>query len=505
MSSFLFIFAILIYAIVLTILFAFGMNFLYLALVAARAKKSQEVASPSGDMPFVSVHLPIFNELYVAERLIESVARFDWEPSKLEILVLDDSTDETQDIVQKTVERLHAQGVNIRHIRRADRAGFKAGALALGMSLTEAPFIAYFDADFVPPRDFLSKTIPHFANEGIAFVQTRWGHINRDYSLLTFLQALAIDAHFVVEQYARAHGGFWFNFNGTAGVWRRAAIERAGGWKQDTLTEDLDLSYRAFLDGWKALYLRDVVTPAELPVTFSAYQRQQHRWAKGSLECAAKLLPQVWRAPISFAQKVEATFHLSGYTIHLFMFALMLIYPAVVYYSYRFPELLALYGIGALFNLSALAPTMYFTLAQKELGKGWWQKIPAIIFIMALGAGMMPNTVRAAWEILIGQGKSFERTPKFGVATGSDAWVNKKYQLRLDVWVLFEFAVAGWNFFTLVYALQMQNWIIAFYAGIFFVGAVFVSGLSIAQNLAVRSYRRKTRQAQMITSIGSSN
>lgn len=491
MSSFLFIFAILVYGLVLIILFAFGMNFLYLALVTARSGEKNPTAPPLNEKPAVSVQVPIYNELYVAERLIDAVARFEWEPSRLEILVLDDSTDETRDIVQKAVERLQGQGVNIRHVHRTDRTGFKAGALAEGMNLTQAEYIAYFDADFVPPRDFLLKTIPFFADPKLAFVQTRWGHVNREYSLLTFLQALAIDAHFVVEQFARARAGYWFNFNGTAGVWRSAAIANAGGWKQDTLTEDLDLSYRAFLKGWAALYLRDVVTPAELPVTFSAYQRQQHRWAKGSLECAGKLLPQVWQAPISLGKKVEATFHLTGYSIHLFMFALMLVYPAVVFYSQQFPQLLTLYGIGAMFNLSALAPTMYFTLAQRELGKGWWQKIPAILFIMALGAGMMPNTVRAAWEIVTGRGKGFERTPKFGVADSNDAWVNKKYQMRLDFWLLFEIAVAGWNLFTLVYSIHMQNWIIAFYAGIFFAGAVFVSGLSIAQNWQIRQYQKK--------------
>lgn len=499
MNSVFFIIAFFLYALVLTILFSFGMNFLYLAIVTARTRSQDPAPPPMPEKPLVSVHLPIFNELYVAERLIDAVARFEWEPSRLEILALDDSTDETREIVQKAVERWRAQGVNIQHIHRTERTGFKAGALAAGMALTRAPLIAYFDADFVPPRDFLEKTIPHFANPKLAFLQTRWGHINRDYSLLTFLQALAIDAHFIVEQFARARGGYWFNFNGTAGVWRKRAIEDAGGWKQDTLTEDLDLSYRAFLKGWEAMYLREVVTPAELPVTFRAYQRQQHRWAKGSLECAQKLLPQVWRAPIPFARKLEATFHLTGYSIHLLMFALMLVYPAIAFYSQQFPSLIALYGIGAFFNLSALAPTMYFALAQKELGSDWWRKIPAILFIMALGAGMMPNTVRAAWEIVTGRGKRFERTPKFGVATNAEAWVNKKYQLRLDVWVLFEGLVALWNVFTFIYAVQIQQWVIAFYAGLFVVGAFFVSGLSIAQNLQVRRYQRQALQAQMLT------
>lgn len=492
MSSLLFVFAILLYVLVLIILFAFGINFFYLAVVTARTNHSDPTPPPMASKPFVSVQLPIFNELYVAERLIDSVSRFDWDPDKLEILVLDDSADETRDIVARAVERLKQQGVNIRHIQRTDRAGYKAGALAAGMALSQAPFIAYFDADFVPSRDFLLKTIPHFADDKLAFIQTRWGHINRDYSLLTFLQGLAIDAHFVVEQFARSRAGHWFNFNGTAGVWRREAIKDAGGWKQDTLTEDLDLSYRAFLKGWTALYLRDVVTPAELPVTFSAYQRQQHRWAKGSLECARKLLPQVWRAPIGLSRKLEATFHLTGYSIHLFMFVLLLVYPAVILYSQQFPGLLTLYGVGALLSLSGLAPTMYFTLAQRELGNGWLRKIPAILFIMALGAGMMTNTVRAAWEIVTGRGASFERTPKFGVANNNEAWVNKKYQLRLDFWIVLEFFVAGWSLLTMIYACRTSNWVTALYVGIFFVGAVFVSGLSIAQNLQVRHHRKKT-------------
>ncbi len=502
MSSFLFIFAILLYASVLFILFAFGMNFLYLALLTARKSGADPVAPPLDTLPLVSVQVPIFNELYVAERLIDTIARFEWDPTRLEILVLDDSTDETRDIVQRAVERWRAQGVNIRHVHRTKRDGFKAGALALGMGMTRAEYIAYFDADFMPPRDFLLKTIPHFhaaGNEKVAFLQTRWGHVNRNYSLLTFLQALAIDAHFVVEQFARARGGYWFNFNGTAGVWRRGAIEDAGGWKQDTLTEDLDLSYRAFLKGWNALYLRDVVTPAELPVTFSAYQRQQHRWAKGSLECALKLLPQVWTAPISFARKIEATFHLTGYSIHLFMFALMLIYPAVIFYSTQFPGLLALYGVASFFFLTGFAPTLYFTLAQKELGKDWWQRIPAILFIMALGAGMMVFTVRAGVQLFLGSGKTFERTPKFGVAANGENWVDKRYQIRLDPMIGVEVLIAVWNVGTCWYALQMGNWGIALYAAIFFVGAMFVAGLSIAQMLQVRSHQKKAVQAQMLT------
>jgi cellulose synthase/poly-beta-1,6-N-acetylglucosamine synthase-like glycosyltransferase len=491
MGSFLFVFAVLLYTFVLVILFIYGVNFLYLALVTWRKDGPDPTAPHLTKLPFVSVQLPVFNELYVAERLIDAAARLDWPTGLFEIQVLDDSTDETREIVGKAVERWRAQGVNVQQVHRTDRTGFKAGALANGLRLARGEFLAYFDADFIPPRDFLKNTVPHFADPKLGFVQTRWGHTNRDYSLITFLQSLAIDAHFVVEQFARSRGGYWFNFNGTAGVWRRAALEAAGGWRADTLTEDLDVSYRAFLRGWKALYLRDVVTPAELPVTFSAFRRQQHRWAKGSLECAVKLLPQVWAAPIGLGQKLEATLHLTGYCIHLFMFVLMLVYPAVVYFSQQFPDLLALYGIGALFNLSALAPTMYFTLAQKQLGREWWRKIPAILFIMALGAGMMTNTVRAAWQIASGRGKTFERTPKFGIAKRSQSWLERRYQLSLDPLILIELLVGLWNLGTLIYAVQFHSWVIAFYTAIFLAGVMFVSGMTLVQNMELWSYQKK--------------
>ena len=491
MSSFLFIFGVLFYAGILLILFIFGINFLYLAFIAFRTRDSVSTGVELTEMATVSIQLPIYNELYVVERLIDAVANLEWRTDRLEIIALDDSTDETREIVRVAVERWRAQGLNISQLHRADRKGYKAGALASGLSRTQAEYIAYFDADFLPPPDFLQKTIPAFSDPQVAFVQTRWGHINRDYSLITFLQSLAIDAHFMVEQFARSRRGYWFNFNGTGGVWRRAAIEDAGGWTQDTLTEDLDLSYRVFLRGWHARYLRDVVTPAELPVTFSAYRRQQHRWAKGSFECAVKLLPQVWRSSANLGRKVESTLHLGGYSIHLIMFALMLLYPAILYFSLQFPDLLALFGIGALFNLTALAPTMYFTLAQNQLGGSWWRKIPAILFITCLGAGMMTNTVRAGWQFALGRGNTFERTPKFGIAQRNESWLGKRYQLALDPIIIFDCFVAVWNMGTVILAIQLHNWVIGFYAGIFMVGAVFVSTLTLAQYFAERAYHRK--------------
>ncbi len=492
MDGILFLLVVLVHGFLLLALFAYGINFYYLAILAWRHNQPDPSPPPLREFPYVTVQLPLYNELYVAERLIDSVARLEWDPARLEIQVLDDSTDETREMIARAVERWRAQGVNIHHIHRAQRDGFKAGALAHGMQTAQGEYIAYFDSDFMPEPDFLKRTVPHLIeNKRLAFVQARWGHVNRDYSLLTFLQALAIDAHFMVEQFARSRGGYWFNFNGTAGVWRRDAIVDAGGWTQDTLTEDLDLSYRAFLKGWKAMYLRDTVAPAELPVTFNAYRRQQHRWSKGSLECAWKLLPQVWRTREPFAVKIQSTFHLTGYGIHLLMFGLILDFPLILYFSRQFPDVLILFGIGALFNLTALAPTAYFMLAQKHLGAGWWKRIPKIMFITALGAGMIMTTVRAFSQIVAGQQSNFERTPKFGIAESREKWIGRKYQLRFDLIVLFEILAGVWVAGTLVYAIALREWVIVFYSAIFLTGILFVTGVTITQNIAARSYQRK--------------
>jgi len=484
------------YGILLLILFVYGVNFMYLTWMAARPSGADPALPSLTRTPYVGVHLPIFNELYVAERLINAAAQLDWDRERLEILALDDSTDETREVVRKAVEYWRARGVNIQHIHRADRRGFKAGALTAGLQASRAELIAYFDADFVPPRDFLQRTIPHFENPQLGFIQTRWGHLNRDYSLLTFLQALSIDAHFLVEQFARFRGGFWFNFNGTGGIWRRQAILDAGGWTQDTLTEDLDLSYRSFFKGWQAIYLRDVVAPAELPVTLAAYRRQQRRWAQGSLQCAAKLLPQVWRAPLNVGKKFEATLHLTGYMIHLYMFALMLILPAVIYCAQRVPVLSGWWNVAALFGLGTLAPAMFFTFVHEELGRNKWRKIPLVLFFTALGAGLMPNTVRAAWALARGRSKTFERTPKFGIDRENSTWVEKKYNLPLDGATLFEICIALWNLGVFWYAVQTSNWVIACYAAIFFTGASFVASQALLQAWRERRYLKQRTHAQ---------
>ena len=321
------------YAVASLLLFVFGVNLVVFVVRVWRRgpRHSPPVQSVDPeDLPLVTVQLPIYNELYVSERIINAACALDYPADKLQIQVLDDSTDETSTLISQIVAEARTRGINIEHLHRVDRAGYKAGALAEGMKTATGEFVAIFDADFVPPEDFLLRTVGEFAQPDIAFVQARWGHLNRDYSWLTKIQALAIDGHFLVEQSGRGDRGYWFNFNGTAGIWRAEAIEDAGGWTAETLTEDLDLSYRAHLRGWRACYVEDLVVPAELPVQLLGFRRQQHRWARGSMECARKLLPSVWRSDASIGTKFQATLHLLAYGIHLLLLLLLLIYPLVV-------------------------------------------------------------------------------------------------------------------------------------------------------------------------------
>ncbi len=493
----------LLYFLVSAILFTFGLNFLYLTWRAWRENRVPQPAPPDpAKWPYVTVQLPIYNEMYVAKRVIEAAVKLDYPTDRLQIQVTDDSTDETREIVRREVAHWQAQGVNISHLHRTDRSGYKAGALQAAMPQATGEFIAIFDADFVPPPDFLRRALPHFldelgdlanrpteAKEKVAFVQARWGHLNRDYSWLTYLQSLAIDGHFMVEQFARSRAGFWFNFNGTAGVWRRAAMEDAGGWTADTLTEDLDLSYRAYLRGWHGRYLRDLVVPGEIPPSFSGFRKQQHRWARGSLECARKLAPQVWRAPIPFRQKFQATLHLTGYIVHLLLFILTLIYPLVALFTARYPHLNTLYGFAYLFALTSVAPTLFFLMGQQQLGRWHWRMLPKILAISVVGSGLMLNTARAAWQIWRQPDGVFERTAKFGIEQKEQDWRQQKYQLRFDSIVYPELALGMYSLGTVWLATNLESWGIAFYALLFGVGLIFAAATTIWQTISV--YRRQ--------------
>jgi len=475
------------YYLIVGIMMVYGINYLYLVYLSLRKKGSYPIPPQPENWPLVTVQLPIYNEMYVAERVVEAVAAFDYPRDRLEIQVLDDSTDETVDILRKTVARLQERGVRVLHIRRQNRAGFKAGALAEGTKQAHGEFVAIFDADFVPPSNFLKQTVPYLlAYPKLAFVQTRWEHLNDAYSMLTTVQSVAIDGHFSVEQIARSKGGFLFNFNGTGGLWRRIAIEEAGGWHSDTLTEDLDLSYRAFLKGWEAIYLADIKIPGELPVSYNGFRRQQNRWARGSFECANKLLPKVWTSrKLSLARKIEATLHLTAYGIHILLFLLMLIYPLVLRMGWYQSGPLSYWGVGVILTLTGFAPAALLFAGQRIKGKSGWKEIPAIVFLTLLGSGLMLNTLRAFLQIFQNRKAVFERTPKFGISQGAKDWTKQQYQIKFDPLTYFEIAFALLNVFTIYIAVMVGNYWFGFYAAFFATGLFFSVLLSIVQSIMV--------------------
>ncbi|MHB8619889.1 MAG: glycosyltransferase family 2 protein, partial [Chloroflexota bacterium] len=330
-----------------------------------------------------------------------------------------------------------------------------------------------------------------FSAADVGFVQTRWGHLNAHYSLFTFLQALAIDAHFLVEQQARYVSGAFFNFNGTAGIWRRDAIEAAGGWQADTLTEDLDLSYRVQIAGWRGVFLRDVVTPGELPVTMVGFRRQQHRWAKGSIECAFKLAGPLLKAPIPWTKKLQGLLHLTGYGIHLLMFLLIFLYPAILRLSRESPHLSSFFRLAVLFNLTALAPMVYFVLAQYELDRRrWWLKIPIILLLTVRGSGMVANTMRSIVQVALRRETPFERTPKFGIRHRGEGWTDKRYQIGADPIVPLELLLGTVTLVTAVHAARLRDWAIFGYAGLLTAGLLMVAGYSLTQGLQSYFVRR---------------
>jgi cellulose synthase/poly-beta-1,6-N-acetylglucosamine synthase-like glycosyltransferase len=480
------------YSFSMVMLIIYLINMVYLAFIGLRKQKYLQTKgslNSAKHLPFVTIQLPIYNERYVAERLIEACASFDYPKHLFEIQVLDDSTDDTKDIVAQKVNQIKKQKINIIHIHRTDRQGFKAGALANGLESAKGEFIAIFDADFLPQPDFLKRLLPHFENENIAFVQARWGHLNHDYSLLTLLQSFALDAHFAIDQLARSNLNYVFNFNGTAGVWRKSAILDSGGWQADTLTEDMDLSYRAFLKGWSAHYAGDVEAPAELPVSFTAYRRQQYRWARGSLECAIKYIPVILKSHFSLAKKFQATLHLTGYLLHLLAILLMLFYPLLLSFAVQYPSLLEPIGIGLLLNALVLLPAFYFTVAQQLLKKGWLFSLPLIFLMSMFASGMVLNTVRALFQIAQKRIVPFERTPKFGITHRTQNWLGNRYQVQIDYLILFEFLLAFFNLWTAWFAFQTGYYLMMIYAFFFAFGLFFFAGFTLFQSISTRFFR----------------
>src|SRR5262249_25879597 len=372
-------------------------------------------------LPRITVQLPIFNEQYVIDRLIDACCRLDYPSDRLEIQVLDDSTDETQQVASALVERYRAMGHDIVYLHRTDRYGYKAGALDAGLKQASGDLIAIFDADFVPPADWLMKVVHHFAEPGIGMVQTRWTHLNRDYSFLTQVEAILLDGHFVLEHGGRSRSQVFFNFNGTAGMWRRQAILDAGGWQHDTLTEDTDLSYRAQLKGWRFKYLQDIECPAELPIEMTAFKTQQARWAKGLVQTGKKVLPMIFRSDVPLRVKIEAWYHLTAnisYPLMIIFSTLLL--PAMIIRSFGGWFQMLVIDLP-LFLASTFSISSFYLVSQKELfPKRWYRTFLYLPFLMSFGIGLTLTNTRAVLEALFGIKSSFKRTPKYRVQSKAD-------------------------------------------------------------------------------------
>lgn len=447
------------------------------------------------ELPIVTVQLPVFNERYVVERLIRAVAEMDYPTDRLEIQVLDDSTDETTAIARQCVDELRRSGLDIVLIHRKTRTGYKAGALAEGLRVARGELIAIFDADFLPPPDFLNKTIPHFVEPQVGMVQTRWGHLNRDYSILTRVQAIYLDGHFVMEHGARSRSGLFFNFNGTAGVWRRACIDEAGGWQHDTLTEDLDLSYRAQLAGWQFVYLADTVTPAEIPVEVNAWKSQQFRWAKGSVQTAKKTLKTLLKSHLPWRVKGEAAFHLvTNFAYCLMAMIAILIFPAIVLREdlgwlrvliIDFPLFLGATGVIS----------RYYIHSQREIYSDWKSRILYLPFVLALGMGISLNNARGVIQALRGHETAFNRTPKYRVIGRNGNWYRKNYALKKNITAFLEIGLGLYLLIAMAYSIAKGLYFPVPFLILFASGFFFVGSMSLFQGIWAKMHSHEIAEA----------
>jgi len=444
-------------------------------------------ASRFAELPVVTVQLPIYNEIHVVERLLKAISEIDYPRDKLEIQVLDDSTDETRSMTERTVAKLRARGYDAVVLRREDRVGFKAGALDYGFQKAKGEFFFILDADFVPPPNILRESIQHFADPKVGMIQTRWGHINRSYSWLTRAEAILLDGHLVLEQTARSRTGRFFNFNGTAGLWRKSCIRESGGWQHDTLTEDLDLSYRAQLRGWKFVFLADIVTPAELPVDIDGFKSQQHRWTKGSIQTCKKVLPRIWSSQLPLFIKVEATAHLTANFAYLLLaFLCVLLHP-----SSGGGSSAAAGGVARMllidlpiFVATTVSAAVFYLCAQRELyPKDWKREIWFFPFVLALGIGLSINNARAVLEAMFNRRSDFCRTPKYGIERSKQRWQDSRYAAVRTVIPLIEFIFAGYFTYFVFHAFQNHEFLSVPFLMLFQIGFAYVACGSIWQRM----------------------
>ncbi len=486
------------YFIVMLILAFYGIHRYQLVWLYYRNKrKASHSSEPPAQfdedkLPFVTIQLPMFNEQFVVDRLIDACCRIQYPRDRFEIQVLDDSTDETKDVAAGVVAR-YAAGADglppqpIHYLHRTNRYGYKAGALEEGLKSAKGDLVAIFDADFVPPPDWLYRVVHHFAEPGVGMVQTRWTHLNRNYSFLTQVEAILLDGHFVLEHGGRSRAGVFFNFNGTAGMWKRKAIEEAGGWQHDTLTEDTDLSYRAQLKGWKFKYLQDVECPAELPIEMTAFKTQQARWAKGLIQTSKKILPRVLRSDAPFHTKLEAWYHLTANISYPLMIVLStLLMPAMIIRSWQGPLQMLLIDLP-LFLASTASVSSFYMVSQKELfPRTWWKTVIYLPFLMAMGTGLAITNTKAVMEALFGIKSAFARTPKYRVQQKGEKSEAKKYRKRLGIIPWIELGIGCYFAWTVWYAVSTENFFTVPFLLLFVLGYWYTGLLSLTQGLFER-------------------
>jgi cellulose synthase/poly-beta-1,6-N-acetylglucosamine synthase-like glycosyltransferase len=472
-----------IYVLTSIVLFVYGFNAFVLIFQYLKHRRERVICPPLGCFPVITVQLPLYNERYVAKRAIDTLVRLDWPRDRLQIQVVDDSTDETRFIVRQCVEKYRHQGVDITHLHRPRRVGFKAGALNEAMQHARGDFVAIFDADFCPPPDLLRRMVPHLvADSSLGFVQVRWGHLNDAFSLVTMAQAIALDGHFAIEHVARERAGWLTNFSGTGGMWRRACIEECGGWDNEILTEDMDLSFRAQLAGWKGLTLCDVSVPGELPVQVAAFEQQQFRWAKGNTHCLLKHRKNIWHAPLPLFARIQAFIHLGNYLAQpLMLIAMLITLPLLAH---------GLLGGGplALLSLATLGPPSLYILGQWSLYADWPRRLAAVPVLICLGTGMALNSTVAVVEAMLGVKSVFQRTPKFHIEGRSGRWQDCSYVLSSGRLIWGQVVLTLYALLTVYVALEKGNPQSVPFLLLYVVGFGFTSITGLVQG-----YRRAKR------------
>ena len=474
-----------------TLLTAYTFNFYYLAAVAIRKKDKHQIKKIG--TPSITIQLPLYNEKYVATRLVDSVCAMDYPKDKMAIMVLDDSDDDTTNLLYEQINNYKKQGFNITHVRRGTRKGYKAGALKYAMTLTDTEYVAIFDADFIPPEWFLKKAMPYFAKSNIGLVQCRWGHVNENYSAMTQAQALSLDFHFLVEQKAKSNSNMYMNFNGTAGIWKKDCIEDAGGWHTATLVEDLDLSYRAQMKGWKCIFIEDIVVDAELPVQMNAAKRQQFRWAKGAIQCAVKLLGDiVIKRNIPLEAKIQAFVQLTrhiGYPLLLIQFLAL---PVLLAANINL-QVLKFVPALTIATYLAMGPFAYLFVIYNIWGNSWKQKAKVLPFLLIYSAGLSVNNTVAVFDGLFGKKNEFLRTPKYGIVKNTDDWHDKAYNLPFTKTTLLEIFFAVYGVMSILIAIFSKNPVFVPIIAIPTIGFCYVAYQSLSHSRFKRNKSEKPK------------